>query len=243
MTQIPTLINIVKKQLKAQGKTYIDVAEKLKLSEASVKRIFAENNLSLQRLESIAELLGYDLTEITQLVTRQQQQLTALSIEQEQEIANDITLLLVTVCVMNHLSFQEILDDYNISETECIQKLAKLDRLKIIELLPNNRIKLLISSNFQWNTKGPIQQFFQHKIQQDFFTSNFDKETEKLSVINGVLSIDSIKILQRRIQRLADDFNNLIKEDAEKPMQEKLGITMVMAKRQWEYSIFNRYNK
>ena len=67
MTQVPLILDIVKKQLRAQGKTYRDVASHLNLSEASVKRLFAEQNFSLQRLESTAELLGYELTELIQL--------------------------------------------------------------------------------------------------------------------------------------------------------------------------------
>ena len=242
MAQIPLIIDTVKKQLRAQGKTYADVAKHLNLSEASVKRLFAEHNFTLQRIEAIAILLGFDLTELIELVSKTQQQLTELSIEQEKEIANDLALLLVTVCVMNRYSFEDIINDYAISETKCIQKLAKLDRLKIIELRPNNRIKLLISPNFQWRKRGPIQQFFQRHIQQEFFKSNFDKETEKLSVLNGMLSLQSIKELQKRMQRLSDDFNQLIVEDADKALRDKLGITLVMAERQWEFTIFNPLN-
>lgn len=243
MSQIPALIDVVKKQLKAQGKTYQDVAEKLDLSEASVKRLFSEQNISLQRLEHIADLLGFEMAELWQFVAKQQQQITELSKEQEQEIANDITLLLVTVCVMNHYSFTDIVNDFAISETECIRMLAKLDKLKLIELLPNNRIKLLIAPNFKWLRKGPIQRFFQHKIQQDFFTSNFDKDTEKLMVLNGFLSNDSIKALHKRMQRLAEEFNALIHENKDTAIQDKHGITLVMAERQWEYSIFENYKK
>lgn len=243
MAQIPILISLVKKQLRAQGKTYANVATHLKLSEASVKRLFAEQNFTLQRIEAIADLLGLELSDLMLLVAKQQQQLTELSIEQEQVIADDLLLLLVTVCVMNNYSFKEIVDDYEISETECIQKLAQLDKLKLIELLPNNRIKLLIAPNFKWQKNGPIQRFFQRKIQHDFFKSNFDKDTEKLSVLNGVLTIESVKKLQRRMQRLADDFNNLIREDTEHSPDEKVGITLVMAERQWEFSIFDKYNK
>jgi len=43
----------LKKQLKAHGKTYADVAELLQLSEASVKRLFAEQSFTLKRLERI----------------------------------------------------------------------------------------------------------------------------------------------------------------------------------------------
>lgn len=241
MSQINTLITVIKKQLKAQGKTYADVAQVLELSEASVKRLFADKQFTLQRLETIVELLGFELSELMQLVVEQQQQLTQLAIEQEQEIANDLGLLLVTVAVMNHYSFQDILTQYNLSEAECIRKLAKLDRLKIIELLPNNRIKLLIAPNFSWLPKGPIQQFFQQKIQQDFFKSNFDQECEKLIVLNGVLSTRSVKEIQKKMRRLADDFNQLITQDKSSPIKDKIGISMVLAKRRWQYSIFEQF--
>ena len=243
MAQIPLLIEIVKKQLKLQGKTYVDVAETLKLSEASVKRLFAEQNFTLQRLESIAGLLGFDLTELMQLVASEQRQLTRLTIEQEQEIASDLVLLLVTVSVINGYSFNDLLHEYTLSEAECIKNLAKLDRLKIIELLPNNRIKLLIAPNFKWLPRGPIQQFFQHKIQQDFFKSSFDKETDALSVLNGLLSLTSVRELQQRLQRLTNEFNQLIQDDRKLPVSEKIGITLVLAQRRWAFSIFNQFNR
>ena len=243
MAQIPLLIEIVKKQLKLQGKTYVDVAAALNLSEASVKRLFAEQNFTLQRLETIAQLLGFDLTELMQLVASEQRQLSRLTIEQEQEIASDLALLLVTVSVMNGYCFKDLLDEYTLSEAECIQKLAKLDRLKIIELLPNNRIKLLIAPNFKWLPRGPIQQFFQQKIQQDFFKSNFDKETDSLYVLNGLLSPASVRELQQRLQRLTNEFNQLIQDDRKLPVSEKIGITLVLAQRRWAFSIFDQFNR
>ncbi len=243
MAQTPLLIDVIKKQLKAQNKTYVDVAQKLSLSEASVKRLFAEQNFTLQRLDAIAELLGLEISDLLQLVTRQQQQLSQLSVEQEQEIASNVALLLVTVCVMNGFTYEELLSQYNLSEPECIKLLTTLDKLQLIELLPNNRIKLLIAPNFKWLPRGPIQQFFQHKIQQDFFTSSFDKGTETLMVLNGMLSRESITELQKRMQRLAQDFNNFIREDRALAMSDKIGISLVMAEREWAYSIFEKYQR
>ena len=107
---------------------------------------------------------------------------------QEKEIAADILLLLIAVCVINGYTYHDILQRYEIKETECIQKLAQLDRLKIIELMPGNRIKLRVAANFNWLPNGPIQKFFHDKVQQDFFSSRFNKEHEKLVVLNGLLS-------------------------------------------------------
>lgn len=241
MAQIPTLVQIVKKQLKLQGKTYLDVATALGLSEASVKRLFAEHNFTLQRLETIGNMLGFDLTDLMQLVANEQKKLSQLTIEQEQEIASDLALLLVTVSVMNGYSYSDLLEEYNLGCAECTRKLAKLDRLRIIELLPNNRIKLLIAPNFKWVPRGPIQQFFQRKIQQDFFQSNFDKEGESLSVLNGLLGDNSIRELQQRLQRLTNEFNQLIRDDRELPFKEKSGVTLVLAQREWAFSIFDQF--
>ncbi|WP_299178619.1 helix-turn-helix transcriptional regulator [uncultured Neptuniibacter sp.] len=243
MAQVGPLIETLKRQLKAQGKTYVDVAKALDLSEASVKRLFAERNFTLQRLEIICDMLDIELSELVQKMSADQQQLTQLTRDQEREIAEDLILLLITVSVISGMSYSDILNAYDIAETECIQKLAKLDRLKIIDLLPNNRVKLLIAPNFHWLPNGPIQQFFQQKVEQDFFSSRFDKANEKLIVTNAILTDSSNARLQKKMERLATEFNELMKEDHAAPNGEKHGTTMVLAIRQWQYSLFKKIMK
>ena len=82
-----------------------------------------------------------------------------------------------------------------------IQKLAKLDKLKIIDLLPGNRFKLLITKNFAWLPDGPIQRFFLQRVQEEFFSSRFNQSTEKLIVVNGLLSLGSNAELQKKMQK------------------------------------------
>lgn len=243
MAQSSALVHTLKKQLKAQGKTYADVAQVLDLSEASVKRLFSEQNFTLQRLETISQLAGLELSDLVQRMAKDQQRLTQLTRDQEQEIASDLELLIVVISVINGFSYQDIINQYQISEHQCIQKLAKLDRLKIIELQPNNRIKLLIAPNFNWLPNGPIQQFFQQKVEQDFFQSRFDKQNEKLIVLNGVMTPDTNLALQKKMERMAEEFNNLIQDDAPLAMNRKYGNTMVLAIRQWQYSLFKSYRK
>ena len=50
--------------LKARGMTYADVARALKISEATVKRIFATKSCTLERLDSICDLVQVDLAEL-----------------------------------------------------------------------------------------------------------------------------------------------------------------------------------
>ncbi len=239
MAQIPTLVTTLKKQLKAHGKTYADVAIVLGISESSVKRLFAEHNFTLQRLEAICHCINLQIGELIQLMMKDQPQLQQLTLEQENEIVADIKLLMVAVNVINGYSYRELVSELKLSGSECIQKLAKLDRLKIIDLLPNNRIKLLVAPNFRWLTNGPIQRFFHERVEQDFFRSRFDKNHEKLLVLNGLLSNASNGQMQKNMERLVREFNEVMQQDASLPMSEKHGTTMVLAIRHWQYQLFS----
>ncbi|MFL0811391.1 MAG: helix-turn-helix transcriptional regulator [Agarilytica sp.] len=243
MAQTSALLTTLKKQLKAHGKTYADLATALDLSEASVKRLFAEENFTLQRLDAACGFIGLQIEELVTLMNKEQPQLKQLSAQQETEVAADLLLLLVAVSVMNGFTMQDLLSQYEIQETECVRKLAHLDRLNIIELLPNNRIKLRVAPNFRWRANGPIQQFFLKHVQREFFHSRFEGEEEKLVVLNGVLSKASNAELQGKMQKLARDFNELLQHDAALPMDERYGNTMVMALRHWQYDMFSQYRR
>ena len=51
MTQTARLLETLKHYLKIQGITYRILAQRLKLSESSVKRLFSDQSLSLKHLE------------------------------------------------------------------------------------------------------------------------------------------------------------------------------------------------
>lgn len=238
MPQTQQLIETLKQALKAHKKTYADVAQALGLSEASVKRLFAARNLSLLRLEQVCQLLEMEISDLVQLMNQRARRITQLSREQEAEIAGDRVLLLVTVCALNRWTLAEVLEHFAITEVEAIRCLARLDRLKIIDLLPGNRIKLLISPNFHWLENGPIQQLFRSRLQDDFFSSRFDRQSERLLVVNGMLSRQSNARLQDKMARLAREFDELNDADAGLPLAQRHGVTMVIAMGDWRFGLF-----
>ena len=238
MAQTRELIKTLKTALKAQGKTYADVAVELGLTEASVKRLFSKHSFSLSRLDQVCHMLDMEITDLVQLMNEQQQRLQQLTIEQEKEITGDVMLTLVAVCVLNRWTMDDILSYYHISKTECIQHLARLDRLKVIELLPKNRIRLLVAPNFSWRENGPIQHFFQKKISQEFFNTRFSRDDECLIVLNGMFSSQSNAELQRKLKRLSREFDLLNNDDAALDLADRNGTTLVLAMRGWQYGLF-----
>jgi DNA-binding Xre family transcriptional regulator len=237
MAQLNTLLATLKKALKSHGLTYAKVAAHLSLTEASVKRLFAEQHLSLQRLEQICQLMDMEISDLVQLMNEQQPRLQQLTHEQEEQITQNLVLLLITVCLLNRWTLDDILNYYKITEHECIQQLANLDRLKVIELLPHNKIKLRVAPNFGWREGGPIQQFFQARIAEEFFKHKFEHENESLQVLNGMLSHEAHKELQRKLKRLAREFDELNNQDAQLPFAERHGVTLVLAARNWKYGL------
>lgn len=243
MAQTQALIDTLKKILKAEGFTYRDVASGLNLSEASVKRLFAEHNFSLARLDQICQLIGMEISDLVKHMENAQQQLDELSVEQERELISDIKLLLVAFLVINGWRFAEIVRFYRISETEAIRYLAKLDRIKLIDLLPNNRIRLRISANFSWCRNGPIQQFFMANLQEDFLQSRFDDQDEVFAFHSGMLTRQSVEQLQQRLKLLAAEFHNLNREHRNLPITERNGFSLLVAFRQWRPDVFEKLRR
>lgn len=244
MAQARQLISTLKGLLRAQGRTYAQVAVHLGLSEASIKRLFSRGNLSLQRLEDICQFLDMDISDLARLAEEQDHQaLAGLSLAQEQEIVDDLELLLVAVCVLNGWNYGELLDYFRFDEPQLIRLLIRLDRLKMIELLPGNRIRLRVAPNFKWRENGPIQRFFLSRLQQDFFASRFDEAHEKLLVVNGMLADSSLRVFQRRLEQLVQEFNSLCANDARLPFANRHGSTVVLAMRRWRYGLFQQFRR
>jgi DNA-binding Xre family transcriptional regulator len=238
MSQTRPLIDTLKLELRKQRITYKQVSEALNLSETSVKRLFSEEAFSVKRLEKVCELLHMDISDLVHMMEKNIDLTTQLTHEQETELVSDVKLLLVTLLLMNKLQFAEILGIYEISETEGIQLLAHLDRMRIIELLPGNRVKLMISQNFKWIPDGPIQHFFESKVQLEFLDSSFTQAGEFRIFVSGMISRTANAEIIKKIQHLAQEMNDMNIESESLPLEQRFGTSLMMAIRPWEINVF-----
>ena len=243
MTQTSALIDTLKKALKTHQLTYARVAKKLDMSEANIKRMFASKRFSLDRLEEICQLMQMELSDLFQLYEESRQRINQLTRQQEQELVANEKLLLIAVSVRNRLSFDDMIRNYEISETECIQYLAKLDKLKIIDLLPSNRIKLRIDDGFSWLKNGPIEQFFEKQIQSQFLKSSFNGDCEKRKFLFALLSDSSIQIIMNKINALSNEFSELHRQDASLHLEKRHNVGFMLALRPWELETFQPFLK
>lgn len=237
------LIQTLKKLLKNQGITYRTIASHLNLSEASVKRLFSQNDLSLKRVEQITNLAGYTFLDLLELMQEDKAYITTLTPEQEVSLLQDPYLLLVTFLLVNHWKLNEIVENYAIEAHRLTGILAKLDRLKIIELLPNNRVKLLTARNFTWRKRGPVQTFIHEQIIADFFKSKFDQQQQDLRFVGGLMSESSHQKAIELIEQFIKSFDQLMAADLKLPLASKKSYGCAIAYRDWEFTSFRQMRR
>lgn len=238
MAQSDALIQTLKRALRKSGITYAQVAAHLGMSEANVKRLFASRSFALHRIEKICGMMNLDLADLFVLHEAERTRIRHLSRKQEQELVGDTRLLLVAVSVRNRMEFDEIVERYRLTETETIRCLARLDRLGLIELLPGNRIKLLIDENFEWLSNGPIERFYESQIQAQFLDARFDAEVELRQFQFGLLGEGSSRIMIKKLRDLAREFTELHRADMNLPLNQRYNMGLLLAMRPWEFGLF-----
>jgi hypothetical protein len=232
--QATRLVDALKLLLKGQGITYAQVAAGLGLSEAGVKRMFSRGDFTLQRLEDICRLARVEFGELARTMGDADAGIAHLTIEQERELVSDAKLMLVALCAVGNWTFEQIIDTYAIPRAECIRYLARLDRHRIIELKPGNRIKPLIGRTFAWLPDGPIQRYFRARVEAEFLESKFDRHDELFLFVSGMLSRHGAAELITRLRDLAREFARLHREDIASPLAERHGTSLLLATRAWE---------
>lgn len=239
MSQLAEVCETLKYTLKQQSITYKALAQQLEMSEANVKRMFSLKQFSLARLEEICAVAGISLSDLFLLVENQKKKLVQLTAEQEKELIDNTKLFLVAACVRDGWSFDEIILHYQIDQFECVKLMAKLDRLKMIQLLPNNQYKMLISQNFQWLPNGPLEKYMDKNGIAKFMASSFVGENNFRFYIRGTYSQTSINIIERKLNQLKKEVALLNQEDALLPLENRQHIGLLLAMRPWELPQFS----
>ena len=238
MNESRAVLAAYKRIARAQGLTYKDIAKSLKLSEASIKRMFSQGHLSLERLSELCALIDMPLVELVAEASTPATTVHRLSTAQEKELVSDPKLLLVAVCALNHWTFADIVSTYAFSDSECLQRLLRLDKLGLIALLPGNRIRLRVARDFNWLPNGPIEHFFRHQGQAEFLSAPFDGSQECALFFHGMLSVTALAQFRQKLDRLRTEFAELHAESLPAPFAHRNGIGVFIAMRAWEPQSF-----
>ncbi len=244
MGETHALIKSLKQCLKVRGISYVDIAQSLSISESSVKRTFADETFTMERLEKICALLDmsiYDLTKMT--FVRSECRPRVLDLNQEQALAQDENLFVCFHLVINGFCYEDILKSYDWSDARTIKLLTTLDKLKLIELLPENKIKVLTANIIQWQKNGPVRKMYEGTVREEFLKAPFVGKYSLMSFETMELSHASVTIIISKIEQLLKQIDELAEVDMGLPKKLKCGHGVLLAVRPWVFSIVKKHKQ
>jgi predicted HTH domain antitoxin len=243
MSQRTQLIDELKRALRERGITYAMAAKKLRLSEASVKRLFSTGHVSLARIETMCELAGIELTDLADRLRERQTPTKKLTAQQEHELVADPKLFLMTWLVINRWQYQDIVRQFRFTEREALRYLLQLDRLKIIELQPHNKVRLLVSRHFMWLPDGPVQNYIHQKMLSEFVEGNFSEPQADFFFNGGLVSEESLALMKKALQNCAHECALILDKDRGRNIKTGVSAAFLFALRPWEYSGFAEWSR
>jgi len=236
MDETRQLVDALKRCLKMRGLTYRSLAERIGLSEASVKRIFSERSFTLRRLEQVCGALEISMAELVRMVDKGSGRATTLTLEQEQALARDPALLSYFYLLLNGWTEQEIQRGYEFEEPQIQRLRARLIALELIEPLPRRRHRLRINRQIVWRTDGPVRRAYERQVKAEFLQANFAGPGDFFGWQPAELTTASIEVLKRKLALLYREFLEMAELDATST-KARHSTALLLAFRPWVFSL------
>jgi len=238
------LIQSLKLALKERGITYKILAEKLKMGHSSVRRIFSTHNMGLDKLEEICHVLNLSFHDLAKMSLEQLVDHPVLNTTQELALAGDPKLFCFFYLITIGRTPAYITDHYDFDGEEKNSYLLKLNKLRLIDLFPNEKVRPLFSSDVKWSPGGPLEKRYKKEGHQEFWSSNFDGKFEALNSLFVKLSPASIEILSKKIQKLVLEIESLSANDKALEKNDQFeDMFFIFSYRPWAFSAITSYRR
>ena len=232
-------VDALKRSVRARGLTYAELARRLQLSEASVKRMFSRGSFTLARIEEVLAAVDLDLYEVARLTRGNGNGAAQLSHEQELGLAKDERLLAVFWLILNGWTFDQMLEAFMTTRTELTIAFARLEKLKLIAWGPRERARLLVPRDFVWRAGGPAKKAYARRAMAEFLEARFDAPLEMLRFECRELSAESAATLKRKLEQLVAEFAACAEADSALPPERRVPVALLAGCRPWEFSAVN----
>lgn len=231
------LISTLKRVLKTRGVTYAELAGRIDLSEASVKRLFSQGTFTLERLEQICSILEIDVFELAKLARGEQARAQQLTVKQEQALAKDRVLLGMFYLAYNGWQIDDIVAQYEFTRPQVFSLLRKLDGIGVLDLLAGDQVRMKVSRNLRLRRRGPIELAYGRAVVGEFLRPEFDQVGGMFRFEFRELSNASTEVLKRKLERLADEVHEFAELDSMLPSTERQTIGVAVGLRPWTVSM------
>jgi DNA-binding Xre family transcriptional regulator len=193
------IMNIIKQRASLQGVTQQDLSKELKVSLITIKRWYAGKGLKISNLEALCNKLSINISEIISLASENSLKTFYYTQAQEEALAHEPKLLALFDLLIGGFTLTRIKKKYKIDDKMLTALLLKLDRIKLIELGANNKVKLLVEGEPAWNPTGALAKKFRMQMITEFLGTH-DRGQSKF-FIHDYLSAD-VEQIKKKVNEL-----------------------------------------
>ncbi|OCC23433.1 hypothetical protein MB02_12535 [Croceicoccus estronivorus] len=189
MEDVERLLAALKRILRQKGIRQTLIAEKLQVSEATVRRYLSGKGMTLQILGKLCQIADIRIVDLAEMAHNGEQGLIhRLSHTQEIGVAESVMCAFVFYLLRYGWTPEEVRVECGLNEPQLVAHLVKLDRLGLIRLMPNNNVRILTVKYPDWHQGGPVRRTFDRTAKKLFQTIDYngprsvwELETLKLS--------------------------------------------------------------
>lgn len=242
VNETKNLLETLKRCLRARGVTYQKLGRALGLSESSVKRLFSDESFTLVRLERVCAALDMSVADLVRMAAgTREAQTFSLSLEQERTLASDASLLALFYLLLNGRSVDAAERRLGLAPRAMRALLTRLVEAQLVDIDAKRRVHLHARLPIAWRPDGPVRKLYERQVRAEFLQGPFTGASEALSFHSAELSPASVRILLKKIDKLAADFADLAALDVQIPARDKSSVALLLACRPWVFSMFSAY--
>lgn len=217
------IFEALKRTLKAKGLTYRALAERMGVSEPTVKRIFHERNCKLDRLIQICAAADVELENVLGSMNRGPGPANHVAPEIERKLAARPALLFVLIMLSEKFTPEGIMRSQGLSEASMFLYLRDLEELGLVALGRGLSARLLVETPIQWDFEGPLRPHFEttNKNFVGWAITHLEREATFVS-FSRRMRPETAEMVRREAEDLAERARLLAHHDQHTTPEEQL---------------------
>ncbi|MEP1766783.1 MAG: helix-turn-helix transcriptional regulator [Sulfitobacter sp.] len=209
------LFELLKAVLKARKITYAALATKLDLSEPTIKRIFAERDCKLSRINEICAALDLTLDDLVAEANRIDVRPIQLTDMQEARLAEDRPAFNLFLLLLDGMTVETIQEQYHLPMDRLFKLGMALEKIGLVEVMPSNRIRLVPKGPVEFRRDGPLHHALV-KLNMAFVRDTYlAQDTEKSAYLTQTrrMTQNTAQHILARLRDVQIELSNLARRD------------------------------
>ncbi|WP_176594645.1 helix-turn-helix transcriptional regulator [Sphingobium sp. EM0848] len=206
------LLATLRRRLRAAGWTQADVAVKLGVGTATVKRWLHGKGISLRTLSQLCALANTTLTELAECCAIESRPDDHLTLAQEKALTASPELSTVFFVIVNGWPVSEAEEGFGIPPEQIVQYVERLERLALIDRLPGGRLRARLDPAHVWR-REPMRRHFEKHMKHLFFKLDYGDPATIFGVETVKLSPVGVARVAERIERFRGELRDIAQED------------------------------